>query len=212
MRGLVPATVLLHAILLATVGSAQTLTPPKLVCANNEITGDVTLTWTVPSNPCGPFLGYEIWGSNSPGGPYTLLTTIPSEFTTSWLHIGADGITTTWYYYLVPVWDCPGWATTTSDTLDNLDPEPPVIDYVTVVPGGVEINWLPSTSPETWAYIIYRQVAGLTPIDTVFGRFTTTYIDAAPRSTPNPRPTRSPPWTPAGRSACFPTPFTIRST
>ena len=162
---------------LAQQSYGQMLNPPTLVCAGNETTGDVQLTWIPPSNPCGPFVGYEIWASNSFGGPYSLLTTVTTETDSEWLHVGASGITTTWYYYMVPVYNCPGFSAPTSDTLDNLDPEPPVIDYVTVVPTGIEINWLPSTSPEAWAYVIYRQVAGFTPVDTVYGRFNTSYID-----------------------------------
>lgn len=41
----------------------------------------------------------------------------------------------------------------------------------------MQINWFPSPSPETTSYIIYRDIGGFTPIDTVYGRFTTTYTD-----------------------------------
>lgn len=158
---------------------AQSLNPPQLLCTENELSGDVTLTWTVPVNPCGPFVGYEIWASMNAAGPYTLLTTIPAEATTTWTHVGADGLTDTWYYYMVPDYNCPGFAAPSSDTLDNRDPEPPVIDYITVTAAGAELHWLPSPSPETTAYIIYRQTPGFTPIDTVYGRLNTVYTDVA---------------------------------
>lgn len=159
---------------------SQVLNPPVLQCANNLISGDVELNWSIPSNPCGPFQGYEIYAANDPAGPYTLLTTITNELTTSWVHVGASGAFTDWYYYIVPDYDCPGFSTVTSDTLDNRDPEAPSLDYVTVVPGGVEIRWFPSPSPEAWAYIIYRQSMGFTPIDTVYGRLNTFYFHATP--------------------------------
>lgn len=162
----------------ACTARAQTLVPPTLLCAENGLGGDVTLTWTVPSNPCGPFQGYEVWASMNPAGPYTLLATVGTEATTSWTHVGADGLTDTWYYYLVPDYACPGFGAPTSDTLDNRDPQPPVIDFITVTPAGAELHWLPSPSPETTAYIIYRQTPGFTPIDTVYGRLNTVYTDA----------------------------------
>ncbi len=165
---------------------AQSLAPPSLYCATNNLSGDVTLTWTIPVNPCGPFLGYEVWASVNETGPYALLSTIGVETTTSFTHVGADGVTETWYYYLVPVYDCPGFSAPTSDTLDNRDPEPPVIDFVTVTPAGAELHWLPSPSPETTAYIIYRQVTGFTPIDTVFGRLNTVYTDLGAAITTKP--------------------------
>ncbi len=155
----------------------QSLSPPQLLCATNELSGDVSLVWSIPDNPCGPFLGYEIYASELREGPYALLASIAAEATTDFLHSGAGGITTTWYYYMVPQYDCPGFDAPSSDTLDNRDPEPPVIDFVSVENGAVELNWLPSPSPETTGYIIYRQVLGFTPVDTVYGRFNTTYID-----------------------------------
>jgi gliding motility-associated-like protein len=158
--------------------SAQSLEPPVLLCATNNLSGDVTLEWSVPDNPCGPFIGYEVWASLLVEGPYNLLATVSPESETSFTHTGADGITTTWHYYLVPVYDCPGFDAPTSDTLDNRDPQPPVIDYVTVVDEQAQLFWNPGPSPETTAYIIYRQITGFTPIDTVYGRFSNSYIDA----------------------------------
>ncbi len=166
--------------------SAQSLNPPVLLCATNNLSGDVTLDWSIPVNPCGVFEGYEVWASMTPDGPYSLLTTVLAEATTSFTHIGAGGVTSTWYYYLVPDYDCPGFAAPSSDTLDNRDPEPPIIDYVTVTPAGAELHWLPSPSPETTAYIIYRQVTGFTPIDTVYGRLNTVYTDAGAAVTSQP--------------------------
>jgi hypothetical protein len=173
-------------LLLAPAALAQSLNPPELFCATNSLSGDVTLTWTPSVNPCGPFEGYEIWASNTPEGPYSLLTTIPAEATATFTHVGADGVTSTWYYYLVPDYDCPGFAAPTSDTLDNRDPAPPTIDFVTVSPAGAELHWLPSPSPETTAYIIYRQVVGFTPLDTVYGRFNTVYTDLTAAVTAQP--------------------------
>lgn len=175
-------TVFLSLIILlaACIGkiSAQSTNPPDFLCAYNEIDGDVVLVWSPTVETCGSFVEYNIYASNSLAGPYSLLTTIPVYSTFFYTHTGADGTFTTWYYYIEAVYNCPGYTITLTDTLDNLDPVAPVIDYVTVVTGvNVEINWLPSTSPETTSYIIYRDIGGFTPIDTVYGRFTTTYTD-----------------------------------
>ena len=62
--------------------SAQSLNPPVLLCATNNLSGDVTLDWSIPVNPCGVFEGYEVWASMTPDGPYSLLTTVLAEATT----------------------------------------------------------------------------------------------------------------------------------
>ena len=176
---------------------AQSTIPANLICAQTEINGDVTLIWSASPEACGGFVEYQIYASNNLAGPYILLSSIPAFATSTYLHVGADGAVTTWYYYVVAVYSCPGYTMTTSDTLDNLDPVAPVIDYVTVTAGQSVINWLPSASPETNSYVIYREDAGFTPIATVYGRFTTTYTDIT--GTPT---TQSENYTIAARDSC----------
>lgn len=155
----------------------QAIVPPDLVCATRATNGDVTLTWQLPVNTCGPFISYEIYHSNAINGPYTLLTTINNQFTDTYLHVGADCNVQDNFYYMVSNFNCPGGVPFNSDTLDCEDPVAPEIDYVSVFNGGVEVYWSPSPSPETYAYIIYRDDGGFNPIDTVFGRFTNFYFD-----------------------------------
>lgn len=158
--------------------AAQSTEPADFLCAYNEIDGDVVLVWSPSAEGCGDFVAYNIYAANAYAGPYTLLTSVTDFATFFYTHVGADGTSTTWYYYIQAVYDCPGFSMSVSDTLDNLDPVAPELDYVTVVTGvNVQINWLPSPSPETTSYIIYRDIGGFTPIDTVYGRFTTTYTD-----------------------------------
>ncbi|MBC8172299.1 MAG: hypothetical protein H7X71_00210, partial [Chitinophagales bacterium] len=149
----------------------------ELQCATTEITGDVTLQWALSTETCGLFVEYIIYASNDEAGPYVILDLLFIEATTTYTHVGADGTVTTWYYYVEALYDCPGYTITTSDTLSNLDPEAPVLDYVSVLADGVHIYWLPSSSAKTSAYIIYRDIGGFTAIDTVYGRYTTTYTD-----------------------------------
>ncbi len=158
--------------------NAQSTIPATLLCCQTEINGDVTLTWSASPEACGAFVEYDVYYSSNYSGPYTqFLPPILGIGTTTFTHIGAGGATNTWYYYVVAVYSCPGYTMTTSDTLDNLDPVEPVIDYVTVTANQSQLFWFPSPSPETNAYIIYRDNLGFVPIDTVWGRFTNTYTD-----------------------------------
>ena len=137
--------------------SAQSTLPANLLCVQTEINGDVTLTWSASAEACGGFVEYQIYASTNLAGPYILLTNIAAIGTNAYTHIGADGAVTTWYYYIVAVYSCAGYTMTSSDTLDNLDPIAPEIDYVTVTGGQSVINWIPSVSPETNSYVIYRE-------------------------------------------------------
>lgn len=161
---------------------SQSTIPADMLCAQTLVSGDVALTWGPSTEACGAFTEYQVYASTVFAGPYALLTTIPAIGTTNYTHVGANGTVTTWYYYVVAVYSCAGYTMTTSDTLDNQDPIAPELDYVTVTGGLSEIHWLPSPSPETNSYIIYRDIGGFTPVATVYGRFTTTFTD--PTGTP----------------------------
>jgi gliding motility-associated-like protein len=157
---------------------AQVITSPDLACAATLVNGDVLLTWNLPSNSCGPFVAYDIYASNTGiGGPYSLLASVPTQATTTYLHSGANGTSVTWYYYMMSNHNCPGYTQLSSDTLDNLDPVAPPIINATVVNNWAQLNWMPFVSPETYAYIIYRDIGGFNPIDTVYGRNSTQYTD-----------------------------------
>ena len=158
----------------ATYLQAQ-IEPPAFLCIKND-----TLVWETPTNPCGPFVGYEVYFSESFAGPYSLLTTITDPSVTTFNHDNPAGDIR--FYYLQSNFDCPGEPVLTSDTLDNRIPEAGPIQSVSVINGDqVQIDWAPSPSPEVFAYIISRNTqTGTTVIDTVYG--TNTYIDttAAP--------------------------------
>lgn len=157
---------------------AQVINAPDLACASTLVNGDVLLTWNLPSNICGPFVSYDIFGSSTgASGPYNLLTSVTNQTATTFLHSGANGTSTTWHYYMMSNYNCPGYTALSSDTVDNLDPVSPSIINATVVGNSVELNWMPFASPETRAFIIYRNIGGFNPIDTVFGRGSTQYVD-----------------------------------
>ncbi|MBK6901448.1 MAG: hypothetical protein IPH04_01195 [Saprospirales bacterium] len=55
--------------------------PPDLLCLRGD-----TIVWGLPNNTCGSFNSYDIWFSNSLGGPYALLTSVTNPGQTSFVH------------------------------------------------------------------------------------------------------------------------------
>jgi len=160
---------------------AQIVDPPVLHCVYVDSNNNV-LSWSLPTVSCGSFNAYDIYWSTNINGPYSLITiTDPTQ--TTYTHLVGNAATTTYYYFMVSDYNCPGFTFAHSDTLDNLNPITPEINYVTVNNGFAEINWEPSSSPEANAYIIYHFIGGNQPLDTVYGRFNTDYIDVT--STPD---------------------------
>jgi len=140
---------------------AQVL-PPDFVCVNGD-----TLLWNPVNNTCGDFVSYDIYFSEMEQGPYTLLTSIPDPAQDKFFHSNPTGLTL--YYFLESNHNCPGELFLQSDTLNNRSPEIPSVTNLTVIGNNVEIRWAESTSPETFAYIVYRITEiGTVPIDTVF--------------------------------------------
>jgi len=170
--------ILLCLFLMANKSEAQTVFPPDLQCVSVDNNGDIVLNWSLPVNACGPFNAYYIYRSLNINGPYSIVYTVLSQFQTSYTDPVSNGASTTYYYYMASDFNCPGALFLNSDTVDNLDPVTPQINYVTVNTGLAQINWQPSSSPEAYGYIIYQVINGLNiPIDTVFGKNNTTYTD-----------------------------------
>jgi gliding motility-associated-like protein len=158
--------------------TAQVVNAPKLTCVSNGVGTNayVRLVWSLPVITCGTFISYNIYRSTSFNGPYLLIYTETDPAIT----VYDDDILTvaTFYYYMESNYDCPGATFLQSDTLDNLDPIPPTIEYVTVNPDGAVITWQPGASPETYGYIIYSVInGGNIPIDTVYEKNTLSYTD-----------------------------------
>lgn len=148
----------------------------SLNCVTTLSSGDIELNWIPATATCGAFVSQDIYYSTSYGGPYTLLQSIANPSTNTYIHIGANGNITTYYYYIVNNYTCSS-AVAISDTLDNVYPTTPVINYVSVNGSNQSsLYWQESTSPETYGYIIYY-LSGVTatPIDTVYGA--TSYTD-----------------------------------
>jgi len=162
---------------------AQVQPPPILHCVSCDNNGDIVLNWSLPSTLCGgAFNAYYIFYSNNINGPYTPITITNQALITYTHNVGNCG-STVYYYYMQSDFNCPGYSFPPSDTLDNLDPVAPEINFVTVNNGLAEINWQSSTSPEAYGYIVYQFINGsYIPIDTVYGKNNTNYLDV--NSTP----------------------------
>jgi hypothetical protein len=155
--------------------------PDTLLCINTKLNGDVELIWKPATNQCacGSFVGYNIYYSSTGiAGPFVLLTTINNAATNTYLHAGANGSSNTYFYYIETVCNCGGTVTTVTSIVDNQLPATPVIEFISVIGNQVNLNWLPSASPETFAYVIYY-FNGTTyvAIDTVYGLNNTSYTN-----------------------------------
>ncbi|MBK9018264.1 MAG: hypothetical protein IPM82_31795 [Saprospiraceae bacterium] len=126
--------------------------PPDFRCVRGD-----TLFWDLPVNNCGPFVGYEIWASQSPTGPFLLQGTVANQSQDFYAFVNPSG--EQWYFYLTSNFNCPGQMAIPSDTLDNRPPVVSPIETVSVEGGLAVVNWAPSPSPEVFGYIIYRQTS-----------------------------------------------------
>lgn len=162
---------------------SQVILAPDLQCiVNDNTSGNITLYWTnPPNNPCGAFVQYNVYAScNTAAGPYTLAGSVSNQNATSFIYAGALSSCATWYFYMEADYNCSGAIVQQSDTVNNLNPATPAIINVDVTPtGDVNFNWQPSSSPQTQGYVIYYYLSNGNAIvlDTVFGRFNTTYTD-----------------------------------
>lgn len=111
--------------------------PPSLRCLAVAPNGDVTLTWLAPADPGNVFAGYEIWYSPALySGPYTLINTLPSITTTSYLHAGTNANNQSGYYYMRSKYGPGGTIFSgNSDTLRT------IFVNITTVPSAIKISF-----------------------------------------------------------------------
>jgi len=165
-------------ILLSGYLSAQVSEAPSLSCVRNA-GSDIELFWTLPVTNCGgAFNSYDIYISNSFNGPYTLEQSVTDVTVTS--TVVNNPASTVFYFYMITNRACPaGTAFPTSDTLDNIKPQPsPRILSVDVnMANQIEVSWTASSSKEIVGYLIYNDNNGFNTPDTVYGRTNTTFTD-----------------------------------
>ena len=153
-----------------------------LNCVSNLQNGDVVINWNVPAQPCpaGCFVGYNIFVSTN-GGAFTLLTNINNAATTTFTQVGAAGGTNNLNYFIQTECNCGGGSIYAySDTVSNQQIPKPSINFITANSNGTTMNWAPSTSIQTFAYIVYFYDPSLSQyfiLDTIYGYNNTTYTD-----------------------------------
>lgn len=162
---------------------AQPIPAPQITCvATNEQTGDVSISWTLPTvQPCGAFIEYVIEGSLTPTGPFNLVAVISNQATNTFAHVGANATVVDWYYRMYMRQNCGAVTVDTSAVIGEQILYTPTINYVTVLPdNAVEINWQqsPNTAPDGFEVQFVEPSTGLrSTIDSVTGASATTYID-----------------------------------
>ncbi len=133
-------------LLLVTAGSqAAVLDPPSLRCISVGGGGAATLSWVIPPDPGGDFLRYEIFRSNTPGGPFALVAPVAVHAQNSFTDAAAGANAGPRYYYLTTVSTAPPPNTSVpSDTLASI-----FIQVTQSVPlGSSVVDWnLPHTPP-----------------------------------------------------------------
>jgi gliding motility-associated-like protein len=135
---------------------------PSLRCLAVQPNGDVQLTWVAPSDPDNFFSKYQIYSASALAGPYTLVGTVNSYATTSWLHVGANANAGSKYYYLKTLSGCSGLADngSTGDTLASI-----FLSVSNATLGSAILNWNAMSNPllasSSGTYIIKRRSTGV---------------------------------------------------
>lgn len=98
---------------------AQPVLAPQLRSVSVQLNGDVTLCWIPPVDAGGNFVSYEIFSAPTIAGPFTLLTSIPTLATNTYLHVGAGANVTQRYYYIISKYNS-GMSVVDSSPSDTL--------------------------------------------------------------------------------------------
>lgn len=149
--------------------------------------GRVSLTWNLTHNPINdgddPIQNIM---REYPAGTWTLRDQVP--YGTTFYQDTID-VCNGWLNYRIEVPNdagCISGSNIDGDQLqDIINPYIPVVINITVdtVTDNMEINWNVNGSQDTYGYIIYQNINGFwEPIDTVYGRFNTTYQNTSTNS------------------------------
>ena len=149
----------------------------------NPSNGTAILQWNDMSSPnlssANPY--YYIF-MEYPSGTWTL---IDSTLLGNTYYIDTISICNAYLNYKIELDDqyaCISSSNVDGDQFqDMLPPHSPIITYVTIdtLTGNAYIEWSPSYSQDTWAYIIVQNIGGgWQIIDTVYGYYNTTYLNS----------------------------------
>lgn len=147
----------LFAFLFSTASvKSYAINSPVLHCVAVDSVGDVTLTWTLPSNLDPTFVNYDIYYSFNQNGIYSVGATVTNSLQTSVTINGLGANSTRIYFYIVTDTVTATNASTPIDTLSNI-----ILNVINPGTGIAELQYnsihtpnLPSSSG--W-YRIYRE-------------------------------------------------------
>ncbi len=130
---------------------------PEPRCVSVLPNGDITLTWSTPTDTGLTFNSYHVFTSVSAAGPFTLLDSIFVYGQTTYTHVGANGNLAPVYYYLQTRSGCGGQIYDQSqDTISSI--------YLTVnnpSNGTAVLSWNPIATPNistsNGIYNIYQE-------------------------------------------------------
>ncbi len=127
--------------------------PPMLDCVDLQNSTSIVYWDYHPQSQCngaGNFEEYVVYRSETPEGPFQEINASAAD---SPYEDNLTGLGTTSFYYYMTI-RCGGQESASSDTIQNLRPEPPEIVRTTVNPDGtVTVAFLPSPNPNVSGYV-----------------------------------------------------------
>ena len=114
----------------------------------------ITIDFTPPAVPCGPFVSYEIWGSEDENGTYSLIETILVEGTHTSIHNIPSNGGAIWYYYIIFNYNCVGNPPILSNIATN------EFTNANIEIQNIDIQYNPFCINVSWEQSPYSQTVG----------------------------------------------------
>lgn len=162
-----------------TVLAKPVVKSPQPRCVAVLPNGDVTLTWTPPSNTVGTFNSYQIFTATAPGGPFTVVDSVFTHAQTTYTHVGANAQTTPRYYFIQTRSGCGGrFYSVALDTVNTIQ-----MKVINPANGTAILSWNTIATPpivsSTGIYKIYQEFPAGSGIWKYIGETkSTNYLDS----------------------------------
>jgi len=129
-----------------------------------ECIKEITNAWEeihwVNNHNCGAtFTDTKIFRGNNPSGPFVQVGTVTDPVQESFVDETAPLVPGEPQLFYYVEHDCSG-STAQSDTISNFDPQPPLIESVSVVDGDVVVTWAPLDFPDSFGNTIFIFAGG----------------------------------------------------
>ena len=145
-------------LIVVSVNALGAVAPPQLRCVSVNAVGNATLTWLPPSDPGNEFLNYEIFVSNTIGGPYTSVV-VTGLASTQYSDLVNDANVNSYYYFIQSVFN-DGSGPVSSVSSDTGKTMLPI--FMTVSDSTNIISWDPVFNPDLptsgGTYDVFRRI------------------------------------------------------